>query len=147
MLRKITSNIHWEKYSEAKQKSKQRKLTSSCFHRRHYVLSFIKCRQTVIGDFQDPSRIDHAIPRSEIAVNAYRSAMKIFHTLKPPKVIIVFKNIYRINFKFETLNYNNFDNFKLYMEGTILLRYLKFCWIQIWKQFCWTIKIILKLYK
>jgi len=31
----------------------------------------------------------------------------------------------------------------LYTERMILLRDLKFCWIQIWKQFCWIIKIIL----
>jgi len=30
-----------------------------------------------------------------------------------------------------------------YTEKTILPRDLKFCWIQIRKEFCWTIKIIL----
>jgi len=57
------------------------RLTPSCLRRWHDVLRLVKCRQTVIGDLQNPPRVDHAIARREIAVYACRGTVKVFHAL------------------------------------------------------------------
>lgn len=79
--KKVTLTVLTKGSNETKQKIETKQLTSGGFHRQYNILRFIKCRQAVIGDFQDPSCVYYAIPRREIAVSTYRSAMKVPHTL------------------------------------------------------------------
>lgn len=61
-------------------------LTSSALLRRGNTLGLVENGKTIVCDFKDPSCINNAVSRSQIAVNSYRSRMQIFHSLKEIKI-------------------------------------------------------------
>jgi len=78
---------------------------------------------------------------TQLSVSVLRCRVRVSETCRNYRIWSILPAKYAVRNKQTRVTRKNAS--RLHTERTILLMDLRFCWIQVWRWFCWTVKIIL----